>query len=131
MAWCTLVQMGNLSECAGLSYNNMFSVDLPLFDSKVFTHKKGVDVRNKGIGQGHYLFGIDSVWHGATNELIVMMTFKMKHSVLFGVVRMIVGMLLGCSKTFIVQSRLDFICECFHMLSFMVCLSGWMVFMVL
>ena len=98
MAWCTLVQMGNLSVSAGLRYSDMFSVDLPLFVSKVFTHKKGVDVRNKGIGQGHYLFGIDSVWHGATNELIVMMSFKMKHLVLFGVVRMIVGMLLGVQQ---------------------------------
>ena len=49
MAWCTLVQMGNLSVSAGLRYSDMFSVDLPLFVFKVFTHKKGVDVRNKGI----------------------------------------------------------------------------------
>ena len=70
-------------------------VDLPLFDSRRFTHKGGVDVRNQGIGQELYLFGIDSVWHGATNALMFMCSLKMKLSVLFGVVRMIVGCCSG------------------------------------
>ena len=56
---------------------------------------------------------------------------KMKLSVLFGVVQMIVGLLLRWSKTIMERSCLDFICECIPMMSFMVCLFGWMDFMIL
>ena len=97
-----------------VSYD-MFSVDLPLFN-----------VRNKGSGRGHYLFGIDSVWHGATNELVFMMSLKMKHSVLFCVVRM----LLEWSNTIFKRSCIDFICECVHMMIFMLCFFCWMDFMI-
>ena len=58
-------------------------------------------------------------------------SLKMKLSVLFSVVQVIVGFLLRWSKTFIVRSCLDFICECIHTMSFMVRHFGWMDFMIL
>ena len=61
MARYMLVQMGIFSVFAGLMYIDIFSVDLPLFESRRFTPKEGVDVKNEGLGQGPYPFGVDSV----------------------------------------------------------------------
>ena len=139
MARYMLVQMGIFSVFAGLMYNDLFSVGLPLFESRWedvhgdgrFTPKEGVDVTNEGTGRGPYPFGVDSAWHGATNELIFMNSLKMKLSVLFGVLQMIVGLLLRWSNTIFKRSCLDFICECVPMMIFMLCFFGWMDFMIL
>ena len=59
MARSMLIQMSILSVLAGLMYNDMFSVGLPLFECRWedsdrdwgFTPKEGVDVKNEGTGQ--------------------------------------------------------------------------------
>ena len=56
---------------------------------------------------------------------------KMKLSVLFSVVQVIVGLFLRWSQIIIERSCLDSTCECIPMMSFMVCLFSWMDFMIL
>ena len=63
--------------------------------------------------------------------LIFMNSRKMKLSVLFGVLRIIVGLLLRWINTIFKRFCLDFICECIPMMIFMLCFFGWMDFMIL
>ena len=67
----------------GLIYNDIFSKTLHLFHS-------GWDFPNgtaDGISNGHtYPFGLDPGWHGAENALIFTNSYKMKMSIVIGVI---------------------------------------------
>merc|ERR1719473_429505 len=99
-------------------YNDLFSIGLDLFGTR-WKHSKmtggmdhfepAYDAKNGG-GAGPYPFGLDPTWHGAQNELLYVNSLKMKISVLFGVVQMIVGVLLRWSNAAHEGSLLDFIC---------------------
>jgi len=88
------------------------------------------DPRNEG-GAGPYPFGIDWMWVGATNELLFVNSLKMKLSVLFGVIQMVVGVLLRWGNAFYDKNMVDFFCECVPMMVFMLAFFGWMDFMIL
>jgi len=92
-----------------------------------------VDIFNSGGADLHgpYPFGIDWMWHGATNELIFVNSMKMKLSVLFGVLQMLVGIFLRWSNAFFEKNMTNFFCECIPMLVFLICFFGWMDFMIL
>merc|ERR1719379_364906 len=95
--------MGLCAIYAGLLYNEMFSIGLALFasgydnvspeGSPVEYYRPNYDVTNNG-GAGPYPFGIDPAWRFAQNELLYVNSLKMKLSVLFGVLQMLVGVLL-------------------------------------
>lgn len=131
-----VLSLGFFATFAGFMYNDFFSVGLQLFDSG-FEDKKGngqftpiYDVKNGG-GPGPYPFGLDWAWHGASNELLYVNSLKMKLSVLFGVLQMIVGLLLRWSNALYERNLTDFIFECIPMMVFMLCFFGWMDVMIL
>ncbi|CAE8611648.1 unnamed protein product [Polarella glacialis] len=128
--------MGIFAIFAGFMYNDFFSVGLQLFDSR-WEDKNGdgnftplYDVTNSG-GRGPYPFGLDWAWVGSSNELLYVNSMKMKLSVLFGVLQMIVGVFLKWSNAFHSRNLTDFIFECLPMMTFMVCFFGWMDWMIL
>merc|ERR1712007_374149 len=105
--------MGIFSVFAGFMYNDFFSVGFTwLFLDSGF---KDTD------GPGPYPFGLDWAWHGATNELLFVNSLKMKLSVLFGVLQMIVGLVLRFSDAIYDKKMIDLAFECVPMLVFMVC----------
>jgi V-type H+-transporting ATPase subunit a len=75
--------MGAFATYTGLIYNDIFSKSLHLFNS-------GWDLPVNGtIGtfNGHtYPFGLDPGWHGASNALIFTNSYKMKMSIVIGVI---------------------------------------------
>merc|ERR1719263_2202260 len=91
---------------------------------------KNNDIPVEMAYEGPYPFGIDWVWHGASNELLFMNSLKMKLSVLFGVLQMTMGVFLRFGNAIYTKSFIHFFCECIPMLIFMVCFFGWMDFMV-
>merc|ERR1712061_450759 len=121
---------------AGFMYNDFFSIGLPIFESGwedtdgdgEFEPK--YDVLNSG-GPGPYPFGLDWAGGGASNELLYVNSLKMKLSVLFGVLQMIVGVLLRWSNALYFSNMTDFIFECIPMMVFMLCFFGWMDVMIL
>jgi len=131
-----VVSMGFFATFAGFMYNDFFSIGIPLLASRWEDPDKDghfspiYDVKNSG-GMGPYPFGMDWAWEGASNELLYMNSLKMKLSVLFGVLQMIVGVLLRWSNAFYEKSTLDLICECIPMMVFMLCFFGWMDVMIL
>lgn len=131
-----VLSMGIFATFAGFMYNDFFSVGLQLFPSG-FEDRHGhgnyepvYDVKNQG-GRGPYPFGLDWAWHGASNELLFVNSLKMKLSVLFGVLQMIVGVILRWSNAIHFRSTIDLVCECLPMMVFMLCFFGWMDFMIL
>jgi len=131
-----VLSMGVFATFAGFMYNDFFSIGLPIFATRWVDpdgdghYTPDYDVKNSG-GTGPYPFGVDWVWEGASNELLYMNSLKMKLSVLFGVLQMIVGVLLRWSNAAYEKSSLDFICECLPMMVFMLCFFGWMDVMIL
>jgi len=133
-----ILSLGIFSIFAGFMYNDFFSLGLQLFDSRFedpdgdghWSPRSGVDVKNQG-GPGPYPFGLDWAWAGASNELLYLNSMKMKLSVLFGVLQMVVGVMLRWSNALHEKNWVDFIFECLPMMVFMICFFGWMDAMIL
>merc|ERR1712048_610606 len=132
-----VLSLGIFATFAGFMYNDLFSISLQLFDSGFDTpegqygpYVPNTDRTDSG-GKGPYPFGLDWAWAGASNELLFVNSLKMKLSVLFGVLQMIVGVLLRWSNAFYFKNMTDFIFECVPMMVFMLCFFGWMDVMIL
>ncbi|KAK8858441.1 hypothetical protein IAR55_002668 [Kwoniella newhampshirensis] len=83
-----IVLMGIFSIYTGAMYNDIFSKTLHLFQS-------GWEWPSNSTGlvtaesTGHvYPFGMDPLWHGADNALIFNNSYKMKMSIILGVIHM-------------------------------------------
>jgi len=131
-----VLSLGIFATFAGFMYNDFFSIGLPIFESGWDNpdangeFKPTYDIKNSG-GPGPYPFGLDWRWVGASNELLYVNSLKMKLSVLFGVLQMIVGVLLKWSNALKERNFTDFIFECLPMMVFMLCFFGWMDVMIL
>jgi V-type H+-transporting ATPase subunit a len=80
-----LLLMGLFSFYCGLMYNDFTSVAVKLFGDSCYTtdhHGKYAEPKDKDC---IYPVGIDPAWYLGKNELNYMNSFKMKISVIFGV----------------------------------------------
>ena len=78
--------MGAFSIYTGLIYNDIFSKTLHLFHSG-WDFQEGPNNSTVGVPNGHvYPFGLDPGWHGAENSHIFTNSYKMKMSIVIGVI---------------------------------------------
>uniref|UniRef100_A0A8C6V367 V-type proton ATPase subunit a n=1 Tax=Neogobius melanostomus TaxID=47308 RepID=A0A8C6V367_9GOBI len=132
-----ILMMGLFSVYTGLIYNDCFSKSLnifgskwnvsAMFDAKVWTATLTLDPNVKGVFSGPYPLGIDPIWNLATNRLTFLNSYKMKMSVIIGVIHMTFGVVLSTfnhMKTY--NLYLVFLPE----LLFLLCLFGYLVFMI-
>jgi len=76
--------MGAFSMYTGLIYNDFFSKSMRLWDS-------GWEFQGNGtaVPTGHlYPIGMDPAWNGSDNALVFINSYKMKMSIIFGVIHM-------------------------------------------
>ncbi|TRY89962.1 hypothetical protein DNTS_001683 [Danionella cerebrum] len=142
-----ILLMGLFSIYTGVVYNECFSKGLSPLSSGWHlkpmmqhynwsdetlrsTQYLSLDPNVTGVFQGPYPLGIDPIWSLASNHLTFLNSYKMKMSIIIGVVHMTIGICLSCFnyKYFgnISSVFLVFIPE----LVFMLCLFGYLVFMI-
>lgn len=102
-----MLLMGLFSIYAGLIYNDVFSKSLNIFGSAFkVNYTTGELVKEEALdlvpdkANGHYsqypyVFGVDPVWQLAENKIPYLNAYKMKISIIFGVVHMTFGVVLG------------------------------------
>ena len=94
--------MGLFSMYTGLIYNDVFSKSLNIFGSNWHTNysasfvlsvqDKMIDPADDGGYDGYpYPIGMDPVWQLAKNKIIFQNSFKMKISIILGIIHMLFG----------------------------------------
>ncbi|KAK6634657.1 hypothetical protein RUM43_012058 [Polyplax serrata] len=98
-----ILLMGLFTCYTGLIYNDFFSKSLNLFGSSWTVQQDITEIQSKFVqldpskqfNGRPYLFGIDPVWQASENKIIFLNSFKMKISIIFGVLHMFFGILLN------------------------------------
>jgi len=133
-----ITMMGFFAVYAGFIYNDCFSLGLNLFGSRwsfgddgeveegAVAEMKG----DYGTPETVYPFGLDPMWHVTSNELLFFNSFKMKLSVILGIIQMFSGTLLkGCNAIYFGET-LDLLYEVIPMICFATSLFLYMVFLI-
>lgn len=123
-----ILLMGLFSIFTGLIYNDFLSRSLPLFPSAwKFVDGNGV---RKG-GSYIYPIGFDWAWSLSSNAAAYINSYKMKLSIILGVIQMMFGVLLGAANRAYIGDWMDIYCTTIPQLIFMVCILGYLVFMII
>jgi len=133
-----IVMMGFFAVYAGLMYNDCFSLGLNLFGTRwAFNGQEygfveegdiAVSTSEYGSSESVYPFGLDPIWHVSSNELLFFNSFKMKLSVIFGIIQMFAGTCLKGANAVYFGNAIDFLYEFVPMVVFAVSLFVYMVF---
>jgi V-type H+-transporting ATPase subunit a len=136
-----ITMMGFFAVYAGLIYNDCFSLGINFFGSRyVFDGQDSGSVESGDIAaqtaqfgsdESVYPFGLDPVWHVASNGLLFFNSFKMKLSVVFGIIQMFLGTCLKGLNAIYFKETLDFLYEFVPMVVFSASLFIYMVFLII
>uniref|UniRef100_A0A8C8CA95 V-type proton ATPase subunit a n=1 Tax=Oncorhynchus tshawytscha TaxID=74940 RepID=A0A8C8CA95_ONCTS len=143
-----ILLMGLFSVYTGAIYNECFSRGLspfssgwhvrPMFDSGEWSSAtlKGnnflsLDPNITGVFTGPYPFGIDPIWGLSNNHLTFLNSYKMKMSVIIGVIHMTFGVCLSFFNYKHFNQLSSVFLVLIPELFFMLCLFGYLVFMVI
>ncbi|KAG7253839.1 hypothetical protein CRUP_004154 [Coryphaenoides rupestris] len=86
-----ILLMGLFSMYTGFIYNDCFSKSINvLADNKVLQ----LDPTVEGVFTGTYPIGIDPIWSLSVNKLTFLNSFKMKMSIILGVIHILFGYLV-------------------------------------
>ncbi|XP_069807757.1 V-type proton ATPase 116 kDa subunit a 1 isoform X3 [Dendropsophus ebraccatus] len=145
-----ILLMGLFSVYTGLIYNDCFSKALNLFGSSwsvrpMFTSPKAnwtedllkhapvlqLDPDVNGVFNGPYPIGIDPIWSIATNKLTFLNSFKMKMSVILGIIHMLFGVTLSLLNHIYFKKPLNIYLGFIPEMIFMASLFGYLVILIL
>ena len=121
-----------LSLCSiycGLLYNEFMSVPLSMHDTCYERDKIETKTANKKEGC-NFPFGMDPKWFVAENQLTFFNSFKMKFSVVIGVIHMMLGIFLKGLNDNYYKNLYGIIFEFFPQFIFMTVLLGYMVVLI-
>ncbi|XP_032300589.1 V-type proton ATPase 116 kDa subunit a isoform X3 [Coturnix japonica] len=142
-----ILLMGAFSIYTGFIYNECFSKATVIFPSAwsvatmanhsswssayLATHPSlTLDPNVTGVFRGPYPFGIDPIWSLATNHLNFLNSFKMKMSVVLGIVHMGFGVLLGVFNHVHFRQWHRLVLELLPEVVFLLALFGYLVFLI-
>jgi V-type H+-transporting ATPase subunit a len=119
-----LILMGFFAVYCGLIYNEFFSVPLPLGESCYDLESRA---REPNCVYG---FGADWIWGISRNETQFVNSFKMKFSIIIGVIQMLLGSFLKGLNAWYFSSKLDLFCEALPQFVLMSVTFGYMSFCI-
>ncbi|XP_060813598.1 V-type proton ATPase 116 kDa subunit a 1 isoform X4 [Bombus pascuorum] len=133
--------MGLFSMYTGLIYNDIFSKSLNIFGSYWrINYNISTIVTNKELQlnpsdteqylQIPYPLGMDPVWQLAENKIIFLNSYKMKISIIFGVIHMLFGVIIGLWNHMYFRRQLSIICEFVPQIIFLIFLFLYMVLLM-
>ncbi|CAK7295356.1 V-type proton ATPase 116 kDa subunit a 4 [Vulpes lagopus] len=144
-----ILLMGIFSIYTGLIYNDCFSKSLNIFGSSWSVRpmfRNGtwntyvmetnpylqLDPAIPGVYSGNpYPFGIDPIWNLASNKLTFLNSYKMKMSVILGIVQMVFGVILSLFNHIYFRRTLNIVLQFIPEMIFILCLFGYLVFMII
>ncbi|XP_051923698.1 V-type proton ATPase 116 kDa subunit a [Hippocampus zosterae] len=143
-----ILMMGLFSVYTGLIYNDCFSKSMNIFGSgwsvkAMFTANAWnvQDVRENGflildpnvtgVFKGPYPLGIDPIWNLASNRLMFLNSYKMKMSVILGIIHMSFGVILSTFNHLHFRRKHNLYLVFLPEILFLLCLFGYLVFMIL
>ncbi|ERE86773.1 V-type proton ATPase 116 kDa subunit a isoform X1 [Cricetulus griseus] len=144
-----ILLMGIFSIYTGLIYNDCFSKSFNIFGSSwsvqpmfrngtwnAHVMEKSqylqLDPAVPGVYSGNpYPFGIDPIWNLASNKLTFLNSYKMKMSVILGIIQMTFGVILSLFNHIYFRRTLNIILQFIPEMIFMLSLFGYLVFMII
>ncbi|KAK2539653.1 Atp6v0a4 [Columba guinea] len=144
-----ILLMGIFSMYTGFIYNDCFSKSFNIFGSswrinpmfKNSTWNNDVlhdntvlqlDPAVPGVYSGNpYPFGIDPIWNIASNKLTFLNSYKMKMSVVVGIVHMIFGVILSLFNHIYFKKYINIVLQFIPEMIFIISLFGYLVFMII
>lgn len=135
-----ILLMGIFSMYTGITYNDVFSKSMNIFGSKwKINYNSSTIMENptlqlnpssNDLEKDIYEWGLDPVWQLGTNKIIFLNSYKMKLSIIFGVIHMIFGVIMStCNHNFF-RRRVYILLEFLPQIIFLVLLFAYMVFMM-
>uniref|UniRef100_A0A8C2ZTK2 V-type proton ATPase subunit a n=1 Tax=Cyclopterus lumpus TaxID=8103 RepID=A0A8C2ZTK2_CYCLU len=135
-----ILLMGLFSMYTGTIYNECFSKSInvfgsgwsvrPMFDTLRGNKDLQLDPAINGVFTGPYPIGIDPLWSLATNKLTFLNSFKMKMSVILGVIHMLFGITLGLFNYLYFKKPLNIYLGFLPEIVFMASLFGYLVILI-
>jgi len=135
-----IAMMGFFAVYAGFVYNDMFALGLNLFGSRYYFAGQDAGaveegtiaypIADYGDAATVYPFGLDPIWHVSSNELLFFNSFKMKLSVILGIIQMFCGTCLKGANAIYFGEKYDFLFEFIPMLCFASSLFVYMVVLI-
>ncbi|XP_058128493.1 V-type proton ATPase 116 kDa subunit a 1-like isoform X2 [Anopheles coustani] len=134
-----ILLMGCFSIYTGFVYNDVFSKTMNIFGSGwSINYNTSTIMENKELqlnpsedySETVYWYGLDPLWMLATNKIIFLNSFKMKLSIIFGVVHMIFGVCMSLVNHNHFRRRENILLEFIPQMLFLVLLFAYMCFMM-
>ncbi|KAI5728621.1 hypothetical protein M8J77_018698 [Diaphorina citri] len=134
-----ILLMGLFSMYTGLIYNDVFSKSLNLFGSNwKNNYNSSTLASNKDLQmdpkddyiQYPYPFGLDPIWQLSENKIVFLNTYKMKISIIIGVIHMLFGVSLSFFNNTYFKRRLNIITEFIPQVIFLLFLFFYLVLLM-
>lgn len=132
--------MGLFSMYTGFIYNDVFSKSLNIFGSYWAINTDWATIHDNKDYQldpnttsyiGHpYPIGMDPIWQLAENKIIFLNSYKMKISIIFGVIHMLFGVVVGLWNHLYFKKRMNILCEFIPQIVFLLFLFMYMVLLM-
>uniref|UniRef100_A0A8C1T959 V-type proton ATPase subunit a n=1 Tax=Cyprinus carpio TaxID=7962 RepID=A0A8C1T959_CYPCA len=135
-----ILLMGIFSVYTGIIYNDCFSKSFNVFGSGWSVRPMSKTLEDNRVLQldpavpkvfnGPYPIGIDPIWNIATNKLTFLNSFKMKMSIILGVIHMTFGVTLSLFNHLYFNKPLNIFLGFIPEIIFMVSLFGYLVLLI-
>jgi len=129
-----LLIMAIFSIYCGFIYNECFSLGFDIFGT-AWSFKNGIGIQSCSNNDSNncysYPFGIDPAWHETITELAFYNSFKMKLSIILGIIQMTFGVILSFYNAKYYKNKINIFFEFIPQIIFLGGLFGYLVIIII